>query len=116
VAEPFRAANCGDGGAPVAGKPADDDRWVGVEAPVVGILVDESVRPAPRLYRPSDCLAGTSPTESGRSGTERDMEGMKLSGAGFRRSLSSFVPKVGATSERLEEPEVETVESDEEDG
>jgi len=56
--------------------PPDVERCVGVEAPV-GMLLDESVRPAPRLYRPGEGLAGVSPIESERSGMEVDsvMEG-----------------------------------------
>jgi hypothetical protein len=80
------------------------------------MLVDESVRPAPLLYRPGDGLTGRSPTEKERSGTEveRVMDEAKLS-AGFRLSPSRGICE-GLAKERLDEPEVETVESEEEDG
>jgi hypothetical protein len=41
------------------------------------MLLDESVRPAPRLYRPGEGLTGESPNERERSGIEVDsvMEG-----------------------------------------
>lgn len=101
---------------PKAGVPADVERWVGVEAPV-GMLVDESVLPAPRLYRPGDGLTGASPKESERSGIEVDsvIAGDKLS-IGFLMSLSSFDTSGGPARERLEDPDVDTVESEEDEG
>jgi hypothetical protein len=80
------------------------------------MLVDESVRPAPLLYRPGDGLTGRSPTEKERSGIEVDrvMDEAKLS-AGFRLSPSLGMCE-GLAEERLEEPDVDTVESEEDDG
>lgn len=96
-------------------KPIDEDRCVGVVAPV-GMLVDESVRPAGRLYRPGDGLTGASPpTDSERSGIDREMEGTKLS-TGLRKSLSSLETSGGPADERLDDPDVETVESDDDEG
>jgi len=52
--------------------PPDVERCVGVVAPV-GMLLDESVRPAPRRYRPGEGFTGDdSPIESERSGMEVD--------------------------------------------
>jgi hypothetical protein len=95
---------------------ADVERCVGVEAPV-GMLVDESVLPAPRRYLPGEGFAGASPNESERSGmlVFSVIDGA-MSLSGFLRSLSSRVPTGGPAEERLEDPEVETVESDEEEG
>ena len=92
-------------------------RCVGVVLPV-GTLVDESVLPAPRRYRPGDGFAGDSPpNENDRSRLEVEsvMDGAMLS-MGFLRSLSSLVATGGPADERLEEPEVDTVESEEEEG
>ena len=97
--------------------PAVVERCVGV-VPPVGTLFDESVRPAPRRYRPGEGFVGASPAiENERSGieVERVIEGATLS-MGFLRSLSSFTPMVAPPDERLEEPEVETVESEEDEG
>jgi hypothetical protein len=81
------------------------------------MLVDESVRPAPRRYRPGDGFAGASPNESERSGmlVFSVIDGA-MSPIGFLRSLSSLVPIGGPADERLDDPEVDTVESDEEEG
>lgn len=96
-------------------KPIEGERCVGVVAPV-GTLVDESVRPGARLYRPGDGLTGASPPRvSERSGIDREMEGVKLS-TGLRKSPSSLETRGGPADERLEDPEVETVESDDEEG
>jgi hypothetical protein len=80
------------------------------------MLVDESVLPAPLLYRPGEGLTGRSPTEKERSGTEVEMliDEAKLS-AGFRLSPSLGMC-AGLPRERLDEPEVDTVESEEEEG
>lgn len=100
----------------MVGVPPDVERCVGVEAPV-GMLVDESVLPAPRLYRPGDGLTGPSPKESERSGIEVDsvIDGAMLS-TGFLMSLSSLDTSGGPVDERLEDPDVDTVESEEEEG
>lgn len=50
-----------------------------------------------------------------RSGPDVDMELERLSMTDFLKSPSSRAEKEGAASERLEEPEVDTVESDDED-
>jgi hypothetical protein len=91
--------------------------WVGVVAPV-GTLEDESVLPAPRRYRPGEGFTGASLLiENERSGIVVDsvIDGAILS-MGFLMSLSSLVPAGGPAEERLEEPDVDTVESDEEEG
>ena len=61
-------------------------------------------------------MAGASPTENDRSGIEVDKEigGARLS-PGFLFS-PSFEMYAGLTRERLEEPEVDTVESDDDEG
>ena len=62
-------------------------------------------------------MTGASPRENERSGVEEDVikEPGKISGC-FLMSLSSFVAREGPAIERLDEPDVETVESDEEEG
>jgi hypothetical protein len=93
---------------------AIDERWVavGVEPPVE-ILADESVLPTARLYRPGEALTGASSKERERSGMVVDRVMPAKSSIGFLTSLSSFV---ACARERLEEPDVDTVESDEEEG
>lgn len=92
---------------------AIEECWVavGVEPPVE-MLADESVRPAARLYRPGEALTGASSKESERSGMVVDNVMPVKSPIGLM-SLSSFE---ACASERLEEPDVDTVESDEDDG
>lgn len=112
----LRTAFCVDWDMPAAGVPVDEVRCVDAEGPVE-ILVDESVLAAARLYRPGDGLTGASPTESERSGmeVESEIDGARLS-IGFLASLSSFESGGWPADERLEDPEVDTVESDEEEG
>lgn len=92
---------------------AIDERWVavGVEPPVE-MLADESVLPAARLYRPGEALTGASSRDSERSGMAVDSVMPAKSPMGLM-SMSSF--EVCAV-ERLDEPDVDTVESDEEEG
>jgi hypothetical protein len=88
---------------------------VGVE-PLVDMLADDSVLPGARLYRPGDAFTGESPRESDRSGIAEDNDIPAKWSIGFLMSPSSLEALGGPASERLEEPDVETVESDEEDG
>lgn len=83
----------------------------------VGTLFDESDLPAPRRYRPGDGFTGDSPIENERSRLveERVSDGAMLS-IGFLASLSSLAATAVPAEERLEDPDVDTVESDEEDG
>lgn len=102
-----------------ADAPIDGDCWVGVGVDEEAVpLLLESVLPAPRRYLPGEGFTGASDREKERSGTEVEsvIEAGKLSTADFLRSLSSLEGNAGATSERLDEPEVDTVESDEDEG
>jgi hypothetical protein len=94
---------------------AEGDCWVGV---VAVTLVEESVLLAFRRYLPGEGFTGASGRDNERSGTdvERFIEAGRLSMTDFLKSPSSRAANDGAASERLEEPEVETVESDDEDG
>lgn len=99
---------------PIAG-----DCWVGVgvDEPAAP-LFEESVLLALRRYRPGEGFVGASDSDKDRSGTEveRVIEAGKLSTTDFLKSLSSLAENEGATSERFDEPDVDTVESDDEDG
>ena len=96
--------------------PSDVERCVGVVDPV-GTLFDESVRPGARRYRPGDGFTGDSPTENERSRlvVASVMDGAMLS-MGFLVSPSSLAAADGPAKERLDDPEVDIVESDEEEG
>jgi hypothetical protein len=96
--------------------PSSGRRCVEAVEPV-GTLLDESVLPAPRRYRPGDGFTGESPTENERSRfeVERVIDGAMLS-IGFLASPSSLVAAAGPAEERLEDPDVDTVESEEEEG
>lgn len=92
---------------------AIDECWVavGVEPPV-DILADESVLAAARLYRPGEAFTGASSNERERSGMAVDKVMPVKSPIGLM-SISSFEP---CARERLDEPDVDTVESEEEEG
>lgn len=100
-----------DGG---TGAPTGGDCCVGV---VTAALLEESVLLAARRYRPGEGFTGASGKDSDRSGTgvESPNEGGRLSMTDFLKSPSSRVVNDVATSERLEELDVDTVESDDED-
>lgn len=103
----------------VVGAPIDGGCWVGVGVDDDAVpLLEESVLPAARRYRPGEGFTGASDIESERSGTavESEIGAGLASPTGFLVSTSSLIVKDGATSEALDEPEVETVESDDDDG
>lgn len=96
---------------------------VGVEGDIVPLLVD-SVLLAARRYLPGDGFTGASEAkvdsdmEKERSGedVEKLMEGATSSTMDFLTAVSSLAAKAGVARERFEEPEVDTVESEEEEG
>jgi hypothetical protein len=98
----------------------DGELWVGVGVDEdVEVLLVESALPAPRRYRPGEGFTGASEEMlNDRSGTdmERVNEDDNASTADFLAPLSSFAGNDGAASERFDEPDVDTVESDDEDG
>lgn len=102
-----------DGG---TGAVTEGDCWVGVVT-VALTLAEESVLLAVRRYRPGDGLTEASSMDKERSGTdvERLMEAGRLSMTDFLKSPSSRAVNEGAASERLDEPDVDTVESEDED-
>jgi hypothetical protein len=107
----------GDGRSAVDG-PIAGDCWVGVGVDDDATpLVEESLLPAPRRYRPGWGLAWASVMENERSGS--DVEKLIIVGISstmdFLIAGSTLAGKEGPGSERLDEPDVDTVESDEED-
>jgi hypothetical protein len=94
---------------------------IGGEAGVtaVTVLLESALR-VPRRYRSGEGLTGASSIDIDKSEMEGSVRGIigELSVVDFLASpiaISSFVPNTGATRDRLEEPDVDTVESDEDD-
>jgi hypothetical protein len=93
--------------------------WATVVAVVMVLL--ESARRAPRRYLSGEGFTGASPRDRERSEMGDDnVRGRTgtVSAIGFLPSptaMSSLDPNAGATRDRLDEPEVDTVESDEDD-
>lgn len=86
---------------------------------VATVLLESALR-APRRYRSGEGFAGASSIDIDKSEIEERVRGSigELFAVDFLASLiamSSFVPRAGAISDWLEEPDVEMVESDEED-
>jgi hypothetical protein len=98
------------------------DCWVCAEvgATVATVLLESALRP-PRRYLSGEGFAGESSMESDRSGVEEDSVRGRIGAVSVIDFLtsptakSSFEPNAGATKDRLEDPDVDTVESDEED-
>lgn len=77
------------------------------------MLLDESVLSGLRLYRPGEGFAGAPLTERDRSGTGLDKDRVDSNPSALPSSLATCW---ALARERLDEPEVETVESEEEEG